>query len=419
MFFKLALKSLRNRKSSVVLTLMAMAVSVFVLLAVEHVRYQANESFSNTVSGVDLIVGARTGSLNLLLYSVFRIGTPSNNIAWQAYEDIASNPQVKWAVPIALGDSHKGYRVMGTTRDYFEYFSYGNRHALEFSEGRAFSNVFDVVIGAEVAKELGYSLDKKIILSHGIASTSFSEHDDRPFNVVGILAATGTPVDRTLHVSLEGIEAIHIGWERGVKLPGKQFNADQLEALQLTPKSITAFMLGLNSRITTFRVQNDINNYTKEPLLAILPGVALSELWQMVGVLENTLRLVSALILFSALLGLSAMLMASIRERSREVQLLRVVGAPPVFLFLILELEALLISLVSLMLGMALLYLCLLAVGDFLAAEYGLYIESNFLSPNVFFMLSLIVIATAIVAAIPSLRIYRDANALRIGGHQA
>lgn len=419
MFLKLALRSLRNRRGSVILTVMAMTVSVFVLLAVEHIRYQTKESFSNTVSGVDLIVGARTGSLNLLLYSVFRIGTPSNNIAWDSYEEIASNPQVKWAVPIALGDSHKGYRVMGTTQDYFEFFSYGSRHKLQFSDGRAFNQVFDVVLGSDVAKELGYSLGKKLILSHGVASTSFSLHDDRPFNVVGILAATGTPVDRTLHVSLAGIEAIHIDWKQGVKMPGKHFSIEQLESLQLKPKSITAFMLGLNSRITTFRVQNAINNYTKEPLLAILPGVALSELWQMMGVLENTLRLVSALILVSALLGLSAMLMASIKERSREVQLLRVIGASPVFLFLIIELEALLISVFSMLLGMLMLYAGLLTVGDFLAAEYGLYIESNFLSARVLFLLSLIVISTAIIAAIPSLRIYRDANGLKINSHQA
>lgn len=207
MFFKLAMKSLLNRKGSVILTLMAMTVSIFVLLAVEHIRYQAKESFANTVSGVDLIVGARTGSLNLLLYSVFRIGSPTNNISWGSFEDITSHPQVKWAVPIALGDSHKGYRVMGTTKEYFEVFSYGNGHTLKFDKGHAFSHLLDVVIGADIAKKLGYSLGEKLVLSHGIASTSFSQHDDRPFTVVGILKPTGTPVDQTLHVSLEGIEA--------------------------------------------------------------------------------------------------------------------------------------------------------------------------------------------------------------------
>ena len=410
MFFKLALKSLLNRRGSVILTLMAMTVSIFVLLAVEHMRYQAKESFANTVSGVDLIVGARTGSLNLLLYSVFRIGSPTNNITWDSFEDIASKPEVEWAIPIALGDSHRGYAVMGTNRDYFEFFSYGNQHRLNFQEGRAFSQVFDVVIGSDLARNLGYSLGEKLVLSHGIASTSFSLHGDHPFEIVGILAPTGTPVDQTLHVSLAGIEAIHIGWQQGVQMPGSSITTDQIEQLKLQPESITAFMLGLKSRMATFRVQRTINDYDREPLLAILPGVALSELWQMMNVLENTLRLISVLILTAALLGLSAMLLASIRERNREVQLLRIVGASPIFLFLLIELEALLIILLSTWLGMSMLYVCLIVAGDFLASEYGLYIQSNILSESALYLVLIVVVANLVVAAIPALSIYKRAK---------
>lgn len=410
MFFKLALKSLLNRRGSVILTLMAMTVSIFVLLAVEHMRYQAKESFANTVSGVDLIVGARTGSLNLLLYSVFRIGSPTNNITWDSFEDIASKPEVEWAIPIALGDSHRGYAVMGTNRDYFEFFSYGNQHRLNFQEGRAFSQVFDVVIGSDLARNLGYSLGEKLVLSHGIASISFSLHGDHPFEIVGILAPTGTPVDQTLHVSLAGIEAIHIGWQQGVQMPGSSITTDQIEQLKLQPESITAFMLGLKSRMATFRVQRTINDYDREPLLAILPGVALSELWQMMNVLENTLRLISVLILTAALLGLSAMLLASIRERNREVQLLRIVGASPIFLFLLIELEALLIILLSTWLGMSMLYVCLIVAGDFLASEYGLYIQSNILSESALYLVLIVVVANLVVAAIPALSIYKRAK---------
>ena len=112
MFIRLATKSLLNRKGSVLLTILAMSVSIFVLLGVEHIRGQSKQSFNNTVSGVDLIVGARTGSLNLLLYSVFRIGSPTNNIAWDTYQSISNNAKVAWAIPISLGDSHQGYRVM-------------------------------------------------------------------------------------------------------------------------------------------------------------------------------------------------------------------------------------------------------------------------------------------------------------------
>ena len=410
MFFRLAFKSLFNRKGSVVLTILAMSVSIFVLLGVEHIRTQTKESFNSTVSGVDLIGGARTGSINLLLYSVFRIGSPTNNIDWDTYQAIVKNSKVAWAIPISLGDSHKGYRVMGTSVDYFKHFSYGDKRQLTFAEGKHFSALFDVVLGSEVARRLGYSLDDKIVLGHGLGKTSFSLHDDRPFKIAGILATTGTPVDQTVHISLQGIEAIHIDWQHGVKMLGSNVTTDQLESLALKPKTITAFMLGLHSRMATFGVQRDINNYRQEPLSAILPGVALSELWQMMGVLENTLRLISGLILIAALLGLSAMMLASIREREDEIHLLRVIGAPPVFLFLLIEMEALLISFLSILLAISGLYLSLLLSSDFLASNFSLHMGRSLLSKNNLLFILLIIGATMIAAVLPSFFAYKNAK---------
>lgn len=412
MLAKLALKSLLDRKGSVILSIMAMTVSVFVLLGIENIRHQTKESFSNTVSGVDLIVGARTSSLNLLMYSVFRIGSPTNNIHWETYQTIANNKNVKWAIPISLGDSHKGYRVLGTTQDYFQYFSYGQQHKLTFSKGQPFEQVFDVVLGSEVARKLNYQLGDKIILAHGIAQTSFSMHDDHLFTVAGILNATGTPVDQTVHVSLQGIEAIHMNWQNGVKVPNAP--AQSAAALSnLQPSSITAFMLGLKSRMATFTLQRAINEYSKEPIVAILPGVALSELWQMMSILESTLLLVSALVFVSACLGVSAMLLASIRERRREIQLLRVIGAPPYYLFLLIQLEALFITLLSCILGIGLLAGSLIFLRDLLMTYFSMNIEINLLTQNTLYLLSAVIATSMVVATIPSLSGYRQARLVR------
>jgi putative ABC transport system permease protein len=413
MFFRLASKSLLNRKGSVLLTILAMSVSIFVLLGVEHIRSQTKASFNSTVSRVDLIVGARTGSLNLLLYSVFRIGSATNNIDWETYQSIAKNAKVAWAIPISLGDSHKGYRVMGTSVDYFKHFSYGNKRQLEFAEGKAFSDLFDVVLGSKIARKLDYSLGDNIVLAHGLGKTSFSLHDDKPFRITGILATTGTPVDQTIHISLQGIEAIHSDWQQGVKIPGSNITTDQLESVTLKPKTITAFMLGLNSRMATFRVQRDINNYRQEPLTAILPGVALSELWQMMGILENTLRLISGLILIAALLGLSAMMLASIREREHEIHLLRVIGAPPTYLFVLIEMEAILISLFSLVIALSALYLSLLLSEDFLVSSFGLQMGFTLFSGNHLLFMLLVIGATIIAAALPSFFAYKNAKLSR------
>lgn len=409
MFFRLAYKSLLDRKGSILLTLLAISVSIFVLLGIEHIRQQAKESFSNTISGTDLIVGARTGNLNLLLYSVFRIGNATNNIRWDTYQEIAEHPSVEWTIPISLGDSHKGYRVMGTNTDYFLHYNYGSKRSLEFNQGQPFDGIFDVVLGAEVAKKLGYGIDDTLVLAHGLGSTSFSNHDDNPFRVVGILDATGTPVDQTLHVSLEAIEAIHIGWQQGVNIPGAAQNTGDLGTSTLTPESITAFMVGLKSKMTIFRLQREINDYPQEPLLAILPGVTLLEFWQTLSTTENTLRLISVLVLIAALLGLSALLLASIRERQQEISVMRMLGASPWFIFLLIQIEATLITLTASLIAASMLFVTLIFSTEQIAARFGLHIEINFLSETNLLLLLFILLSSFVVCLIPSITAYRRA----------
>ena len=319
MFFKLALESLLDRKGSFFLSFIAMTVSIFVLLSVEHIRNQTKESFSSALSGVDLIVGAKTGDINLLLYTVFRIGRPTSNVSWQSFEVFKNNPNVNWAIPISLGDSHKGFPVLGTNKDYFKYYSYGEKRKLVFKKGKKFLRLFDVVLGSEVAQRLNYQIGDKLVIAHGLSEVSFMVHDGMPFKIVGILESTGTPVDRTLHVKLEAMEAIHGGSKIKLENLEEPQHEKFIQAEHLYPKNITSFMVGLKSKITTFQLQRDINNYAKEPLLAVLPGVALSELWRIMSVVESSLFLISVLIFISASLGVSAILLSSIRERTKEI----------------------------------------------------------------------------------------------------
>jgi len=216
---ELALRSLRNRRATAFLTVLAIAVSVALLLGVQKLRTAAREGFANTVSGVDLIVGARTGPLDLLLFSVFRVGDAMANVSWASYQKIAHHPDVEWTIPISLGDSHRGFRVLGTTLDYFRHYRFAGTHPLEFASGGPFVGLYDAVLGAEVARALGYRLGDPIVVAHGLGDVSFAEHRDKPFRVVGILARTGTPVDRAVHVTLEAITAIHEDWQGGVRTP--------------------------------------------------------------------------------------------------------------------------------------------------------------------------------------------------------
>ncbi|CAA0108718.1 Uncharacterised protein [Halioglobus japonicus] len=409
MFLRLAVSSLWRRKGSVLLTFFAITVSVFVLLGVEQIRVQAKNSFSNTVSGTDLIVGARTGDINLLLYSVFRLGNATANISWQSYQHIATDPNVAWTIPISLGDSHKGYRVMGTNTAYFSHFRFGQEQSLELAEGAPFSKVFDVVLGSEVARALGYQLGDQLTLAHGIGSTSFSNHDDNPFRVTGILKPTGTPVDNTLHVSLKGIEAIHVGWQNGVKLASRSNTPAADIQQEFTPQNITAFMVGLNSKLATFRLQRQINTYQGEPLQAILPGATLAEFWQVIAAMENTLRLISILVLVASLLGLAAMLLASIRERQQEIAVMRTIGASPWFLLALIEVEAILITLGASVLAIVLLFLSTTLSAAILAERFNLFIDSMIITTQFLIYLMVVAGGTLVVALIPGVSAYRSA----------
>ncbi|MFS1442442.1 MULTISPECIES: FtsX-like permease family protein [unclassified Vibrio] len=403
----LALKSVLNRKATAILTILTVAVSVILLLGVERVRTEAKSSFANTISGTDLIVGGRSGQVNLLLYSVFRIGNATNNIDWKSYEEFSQHNAVKWAIPISLGDSHKGFRVMGTNHSYFENYRYGSKQPLTFQQGKEFNQLFDVVIGADVAKKLDYKIGDHIILAHGISDVAFSRHDNLPFTIVGILAPTGTPVDKTVHVSLEAIEAIHVGWESGANL-GHTPDAETLKTFDFQPKQITAMMLGLNSKIQTFALQREINNYRQEPLSAIMPGIALHELWGMMAVAEQALLIVSGFVVVAGLLGMLSSLLTSLQERRREMAILRAMGARPRHVFGLLISEASALTFLGITLGVAVLFALIAVVAPIVQQSYCINISISAITPHEWKLLMLVQVAGIIIGFIPAFRAYRQ-----------
>ncbi|XYB75086.1 ABC transporter permease [Vibrio parahaemolyticus] len=404
---KLAWKSLMNRKATAVLTIMTVAISVILLLGVERIRTQAKDSFANTISGTDLIVGGRSGQVNLLLYSVFRIGNATNNIDWKSYQEFSRHRAVDWAIPISLGDSHKGFRVMGTNHSYFEHYKYGSKQPLTFSKGKEFNGLFETVLGSDVAKQLGYQIGSEIIIAHGISDVGFSRHDKLPFKVVGILAPTGTPVDKTVHVSLEAIEAIHVGWESGARL-GPTPDAKVLQERDFQPKQITAMLVGLKSRIQTFALQRQINNYPKEPLSAIMPGVALHELWGMMSVAEQALMAVSGFVVIAGLLGMLSSLLTSLQERRREMAILRAMGARPRHVFSLLISEASLLTAAGIVTGVLGLYAILALLQHLIQQHYGINLTLSTLSAYEWMLLSFVQCAGIVIGFIPAFRAYRQ-----------
>lgn len=368
----LALQSAWNRRHTLCLTLVALSLSVAMLLGVERAREAARQGFAQSIAGTDLIVGARGSPVQLLLYSVFRLGEASHDMSWSSFQRLRDDPAVDWVIPLTLGDSHQGFPVLGTNQDYFEHLRYGDQQPLVLASGRHFEQLFEVVIGAEVARQLGYRPGDKLALSHGQGPEALAGHENLPFEVVGVLARTGTPVDRTLHVSLQALEAIHLGWQGGAPLPGLDIPAQFVQKFDLEPRRVTAALVGLENRAGVFRLQRALHQYPDEALQAVLPGVALDQLWSLLGVVEQTLAGVSLLVLAMGLSTMVAIVWAGLGERRRELAILRSVGAGRSHIVALLALEGLLLSLLGALLGYGLLGLAAQAAVGWSQAELGL-----------------------------------------------
>ncbi|MDE2877721.1 ABC transporter permease [Candidatus Palauibacter soopunensis] len=437
--FDLALKSLRNRAFSTSLTVSSIALSFALLIGVENVRVGMRESFSNTISQTDLIVGTKGGTIQLLLYSVFGMGAPTENVSWEAYREWAEHPAVEWTIPYSLGDSHRGFRVVGTNEDFYRHYRYRGGQEITLAEGRGNTDLFDVTLGADVAAELNYAMGDEISVTHGLGELGFVTHDHMPFTVVGIIDKTFTPVDRAIYVTLEGMEAIH--WEDGVPpapddelahddeaeaAPADDGHAHDQEA-EAAPADdghahaedvsiedvevtqVTSFFVGTTDRRDVLQLQRDINDFEDEPMMAVLPGVALNEMWQGLGYAETGLRLVAIFVVLVGLLGMLVSLYTSLNERRREMAILRAVGAGPNRILALLVLESVCLAAAGALAGLAVVYGLLAAGQSIVEAQVGLFIPIRPPGPIELLLLGAVVTAGFLMGFVPAFKAYRTA----------
>lgn len=410
-FFKLALKSLKNRSTSTLLTILSISLSVALLLAVERTKRAAEDGFTQAVSQVDLLVGARNGPLNLILYTVFNMGSASNNISWESYQDIRQKPEVAWTIPYSLGDGHKGFRVVATDENFYEHYQFRSDRKVEFESGKPALDVWDVVIGSEVQTKLKYKIGDQVVIAHGVTrGEGIQLHDDKPFRVVGILKPTGTALDQSLYISLYGMEAIHIDWKSGAA-PTKEnsISQQQLSKENIKIGPITSFFLRTKSRIETLKLQRTINNYDSEPLLAIIPGATLSELWRGLSQIDTVLKIISLMVLIVGLAAMVSAILAGLNERRREMAILRSLGASPLRLTSLLVFESSLVTFTALIFGIALNVFIFTVLSSWLERQFGFYIVGNMFSKMEYIYLLLIWIAGTVVGFIPAIKASRSA----------
>jgi putative ABC transport system permease protein len=404
---RLAWGSLRSRKFTSGLTIFSIGLSVMLLVGVDRIRRGAQVGFEGTLSQTDLVVGARGGSLPLLLYAVFHIGTANNEISWGTYQHFAHHPAVLWTIPLAMGDSHRGFRVVATDDEFYEHYRYRGDLSLQLVQGNRAEGIFDAVLGSAVASQLHYHLGQKIVLSHGLEA-SFIKHTADPYTVVGILARTATPVDRAIYITLWGDEAMHYGWQNGAP-PLDAVPESQIRKSDLQIKTISAFLLRTRSRIGTLFLQREINTYKREPLTAIIPAFTLEDLWSVLSAADVALSLVSGAVLVVGLLVMLTALYTSLNERRHEIAVLRTIGLNVRQIFTLFILESTLISAVGAALGLAAAYVVLLMARIPVENNYGIPLAMVGLSARTAAYLGSVVAAGALLGFIPAIRAYRNA----------
>lgn len=403
---RLALASLRSRALTTALTVFSIALSIALLTGVDALRSGARAGFAGTVSRADLVVGARGGDLPLLLSTIFHIGDASNNIRWDTYQHIAHLPAVAWTIPISMGDSYRGYRVIATDENLYAHYRYRGDHSLGFASGQQPSSVFQAAVGSAVAKQLHLQIGQPLTLAHGVQATSLFNHDSTPFTVSGILQQTGTPIDRAVYITLLGEEAMHFGWTDGTP-PAIGEAPPKLDVAKLHVDTITSFLLGARSRISTLYLQREINTYKPEPLTAIIPAYTLQQVWVLLDYADEAFSLLSAAVLVVGLLTMLVSLYTSLNERRREIAILRAVGMPQRQIVLLFVSEAVLIAAAGVLLGYTAVYLLLLTLHNSIERWTGTPLLLAGPSPRVLLYGVVTVLLAACLGLVPAWRAYR------------
>jgi putative ABC transport system permease protein len=407
---KIAFQSLLNRKMTFILTIFSIAISIMLFLGIDRIRQGAKESFSNTISKTDLVVGARGSGIQLLLYTVFHMGNATNNISWSTYEHIKNDPEVKWTIPFSLGDSYNGFRVVATDHNLYEHYRFFGDKKIELAEGKIPDGVFDVALGSEMAKKENLKIGDKISLTHGISDgPGIIIHKDKPFTIVSILKETGTPLDRAAYITLEGMEAIHIDWTNGAPpIPGKEIPQNQIKKENIRIGQITAFLLGAQTRISALSLQRDINNYRKEAIMGVIPGVALSQLWETVSYAETALQIISVFVVAIGLIGMMVAIYTSLETRRREMSILRAVGAGSKTIVFLLLSESFIMSLLGCIFGYIFCYGAVIIARPFLLNEFGILIPIVSLQVYEYYYLIIVIIFSCIIGIVPAIKAYKN-----------
>ncbi len=391
---RFVLAQLGRRPLQTVLSVLLLALGVATLVFVLVVHSQFARGLTRDAQGIDLVVGAKGSPLQLVLSAVYHVDIPTGNVPLAAVEQVRAHRLVRSAIPISLGDNYRGFRIVGSEPALIEH--YGGR----LERGALWQGRMQAVVGAEVARATGLDLGRGFFGAHGLAPDG-PVHDDAEYRVVGVLAATGTVLDRLVLTDLDSVWYVHEGY---IKDP------EELRILQ-AEREVTAILVGYASPLAAAILPRQIN---AEPrLMAAVPANEVARLFAVVGVGIDALRAFAAILLLSALLALFVALTNALEERRYDIAVLRLLGASRRRVAALLLLEAWLLAAAAIGLGALLAAGALAAVGQALAQARSFALAPLAWPVEVGWVLALALAVATAAAVLPAWR------ASRMQVHQA
>ena len=390
--FSLALKSLAHRPLSTALNMMLMAIGIAMMAFILSASTQLANSALRDAEGIDLVVGAKGSPLQLILSAIYQVDAPTGNIPLVTEAQLKQNRMVKSAIPLALGDSYQGFRIVGTNSDYVQH--YGGRIAQGVDAARSMQAVF----GAQAAKRTGATVGTHFFGSHGLADGG-DAHEEAAFEIVGILHPTGTVLDRLIITPVESVWKVH------EKIDGLDPNDPEERQVIEQNRELTALLIRYSSPLAAVTLPRFVNSQPQ--LQAAQPAFESAKLFRLMGVGIDVMRGIAAIVLLSAALSMFVALYHALEERKTDLAILRTFGASPNKLLRLLLTEGLLLALLGALLGLALGHLAVGVLGQILLAEHNVVLSGLFIAPEEIWLLPLAALIGIVAALIPAIRAYR------------
>lgn len=368
-------RSLRQHALSTAVTLAATALASGLVMSVFSIQKQSYEAFTGGSTGFDAVLGARGSQLQLVLNTVFHLETSPGNIPWTLYQDLDDDPRVSAAVPFASGDNFFGFRVVGTTQQYFTDIEYMDGRKFEVEEGGRFFDpgYMEAVIGSFAARRTGLGYGDTFSPYHGLAFNPDQQHAEE-YTIVGVLKPTNTPADRVIWIPIEGIFRMGGHVLRGTG-EGEAYVPEAGEEIPDEHKEVSAVMLKFRAPTAGFELDRLINKQGKVATLAFPIGLVMADLFNKIGWVNRVFELVAYLVVLVSAGAILASIYNTINERRREFAILRALGARRSTVFSAIVFEAAAIAALGALLGFAVYAVILGGAAIVVRAQTGVVLE--------------------------------------------